>query len=192
MSIYNTCIRLFIINHFRRQHADLVLPINFTCTDCVVRLLRQASEWSGAYRFWSCADVTIIPHPNATLAACAVTPAVTPVENATSIESNANSEPEPIAAAEPESYPENIPNEEPEPEPTSEIESTSINGGASTSVCFPEIPLRMNECYKGKCLNGGSCDVETGTCSCLKLFSGERCEEYGELYSKFSMFRHDL
>ena len=26
-----------------------------------MRLIRQASEWGGNYRFWSCADVDIIP-----------------------------------------------------------------------------------------------------------------------------------
>lgn len=31
------------------------------CENCTIRLQRQADEWSGAYRFWSCADVDIKP-----------------------------------------------------------------------------------------------------------------------------------
>jgi hypothetical protein len=37
------------------------LPANFTCEGCTIRLLRQASEWANNYRFWSCADVDIVP-----------------------------------------------------------------------------------------------------------------------------------
>ena len=36
------------------------LPKNFTCEDCTIRLLREASEWSNNYRFWPCADVDIV------------------------------------------------------------------------------------------------------------------------------------
>ena len=36
------------------------LPKDFTCEDCTIRLLREASEWSNNYRFWSCADVDIV------------------------------------------------------------------------------------------------------------------------------------
>uniref|UniRef100_H2XT76 EGF-like domain-containing protein n=1 Tax=Ciona intestinalis TaxID=7719 RepID=H2XT76_CIOIN len=81
-------------NDSTRQYADVVLPVNYTCDSCAIRLFRQASEWGGAYRFWSCSDVTILRHPNAS----------------------------------------------------------------------------------SKCLNNGTCDPVTGLCSCVKLFSGDRCE----------------
>jgi len=45
----------------RAQSHKVKLPKNFTCNDCTVRLLRQASEWANNYRFWSCADVDIVP-----------------------------------------------------------------------------------------------------------------------------------
>ena len=52
-----------IINNFdfpRAQAVDVTLPAGYTCEDCTIRLLREAAEWSRAYRFWSCADVRII------------------------------------------------------------------------------------------------------------------------------------
>lgn len=48
------------ISH-RAQSHEIRLPGNFTCEDCTLRLLRQADEWSNGYRFWSCADIDIIP-----------------------------------------------------------------------------------------------------------------------------------
>ena len=36
------------------------LPRDLECVGCTVRLMRQAREWGGGYRFWSCADVDII------------------------------------------------------------------------------------------------------------------------------------
>ena len=44
----------------RAQSVDVTLPAGYTCENCTIRLLRQASEWSRRYRFWSCADVRII------------------------------------------------------------------------------------------------------------------------------------
>ncbi|QQP38778.1 Uncharacterized protein FKW44_019458, partial [Caligus rogercresseyi] len=35
------------------------IPEDLECSDCTVRLLRQAKEWSSKYLFWSCADVDI-------------------------------------------------------------------------------------------------------------------------------------
>ena len=49
--------------YYRRQQARVNLPLHYSCEKCVIRLLRQASEWGLDYLFWSCADVTIIPHP---------------------------------------------------------------------------------------------------------------------------------
>lgn len=53
--------QLFCLIFYRAQHHEVKLPQDFTCDDCTVRLLRQASEWVNNYRFWSCADVDIIP-----------------------------------------------------------------------------------------------------------------------------------
>ena len=36
------------------------LPRDLECAGCTVRLMRQALEWGGRYRFWSCADVDIV------------------------------------------------------------------------------------------------------------------------------------
>ena len=36
------------------------LPRDLECAGCTVRLMRQAREWGGGYRFWSCADVDIV------------------------------------------------------------------------------------------------------------------------------------
>lgn len=41
------------------QNFEVRFPSDFTCTDCTLRLLRQADEWSNGYRFWSCADIDI-------------------------------------------------------------------------------------------------------------------------------------
>lgn len=41
------------------QKFEVKFPQNFTCSDCTIRLLRQADEWSDGYRFWSCADIDI-------------------------------------------------------------------------------------------------------------------------------------
>jgi hypothetical protein len=45
---------------FSAQWHTVTIPKDFTCEDCTIRLLRQASEWSNSYRFWSCADVKIV------------------------------------------------------------------------------------------------------------------------------------
>jgi len=41
-----------------QQYAQVTLPDN-ECVNCSIRLVRQASEWGGRYRFWSCADINI-------------------------------------------------------------------------------------------------------------------------------------
>lgn len=41
------------------------LPSDLTCSDCIIRLERQALEWGENYRFRSCADVDIVS-PNVT------------------------------------------------------------------------------------------------------------------------------
>ena len=35
-------------------------------------------------------------------------------------------------------------------------------------------------CYEGLCLNGGSCDGDSGKCKCLRLFTGPRCQYKGK------------
>jgi hypothetical protein len=42
------------------QMHQVMLPAGFTCDECVLRIMRQASEWGGAYRFWSCSDISIV------------------------------------------------------------------------------------------------------------------------------------
>ncbi|XP_011304323.1 uncharacterized protein [Fopius arisanus] len=50
----------FVEDDATAQSYPVELPQNFTCTDCTVRLLREAEEWGSNYRFWSCADIDII------------------------------------------------------------------------------------------------------------------------------------
>ncbi|CAO1346058.1 unnamed protein product [Diamesa serratosioi] len=51
----------FVRSDATAQIHQVKLPENFTCSDCTLRLLRQADEWSNGYRFWSCADIDIQP-----------------------------------------------------------------------------------------------------------------------------------
>ena len=60
-SVFNNCILLPSIDPSSAQQFQVSLPRNFTCRDCTLRLVRQADEWGGNYRFWSCADVDIVP-----------------------------------------------------------------------------------------------------------------------------------
>uniref|UniRef100_A0A182VH71 DOMON domain-containing protein n=1 Tax=Anopheles merus TaxID=30066 RepID=A0A182VH71_ANOME len=53
--------RRFVREDATAQQFQVSLPRNFTCRDCTLRLVRQADEWGGNYRFWSCADVDIVP-----------------------------------------------------------------------------------------------------------------------------------
>jgi len=40
----------------------VTLPAEVTsCSNCTIRLVRQALEWGSSYVFWSCADVNIVP-----------------------------------------------------------------------------------------------------------------------------------
>ncbi|CAH0551188.1 unnamed protein product [Brassicogethes aeneus] len=41
------------------QTYQVQLPANFVCSNCSLRLIRQALEWGANYKFWSCADVDI-------------------------------------------------------------------------------------------------------------------------------------
>jgi hypothetical protein len=43
-----------------QQWAQLALPVE-SCTNCILRLQRQALEWGASYRFRSCARVNIVP-----------------------------------------------------------------------------------------------------------------------------------
>ncbi|XP_050076124.1 uncharacterized protein LOC126563522 [Anopheles maculipalpis] len=51
----------FVRDDVTAQQFQVSLPRNFTCRDCTLRLVRQADEWGGNYRFWSCADVDVVP-----------------------------------------------------------------------------------------------------------------------------------
>ena len=196
----------------RRQYADLVLPINFTCNSCSIRLLRQALEWGPFYLFWSCADVTIIRHPNVTSASCATNtrhnqrevngkpepesesepestgepePSLQPEpsgkpEPKGEPEPESNGEPEPSSQPEPSGEPEPSSLPEPKAEPESNTSSDLSSSSTSSGTCLPNVALALDGCYDGKCLNGGTCNGSTGACSCPRLFSGDRCEEYGE------------
>ena len=57
---------LFLVYCCRRQYLDLTLPSGFTCSKCQIRLIRSADEWGPFYKFWSCADVTILPRSTCT------------------------------------------------------------------------------------------------------------------------------
>jgi len=47
---------------YRRTSHMVSLPAELTsCTNCSIRLVRQAREWGQRYVFWSCADVNIVP-----------------------------------------------------------------------------------------------------------------------------------
>ncbi|XP_060536686.1 uncharacterized protein LOC132708394 isoform X2 [Cylas formicarius] len=54
----------FISNDATAQSFQVQLPAEFTCTNCTLRLIRQALEWGSNYRFWSCADVDIKARKN--------------------------------------------------------------------------------------------------------------------------------
>ena len=45
-----------------RNLQEVEVPIGGTtvCQGCTIRLVRQALEWGGSYRFQSCADVDIV------------------------------------------------------------------------------------------------------------------------------------
>jgi len=43
------------------QSYELTVPDDLVCPNCILRLVRQASEW-GEYKFKSCADVNIVPY----------------------------------------------------------------------------------------------------------------------------------
>lgn len=58
------CIRLLILVYlppFRAQSFRITLPKDLECKGCTVRLIREAREWGKTYKFWSCADVDIVP-----------------------------------------------------------------------------------------------------------------------------------
>ncbi|XP_063547174.1 uncharacterized protein LOC134754755 isoform X2 [Cydia strobilella] len=43
------------------QKYEVRLPSDFTCENCTLQLQREAGEWGSGYRFWSCADIDILP-----------------------------------------------------------------------------------------------------------------------------------
>jgi hypothetical protein len=45
----------------RAQKYEVRLPLDFTCENCTLQLQREAGEWGSNYRFWSCADIDIVP-----------------------------------------------------------------------------------------------------------------------------------
>lgn len=52
----------------RAQSFKISLPKDLECKGCTVRLIREAREWGKSYKFWSCADVDIVPRKSAVFA----------------------------------------------------------------------------------------------------------------------------
>ena len=55
------CSNYFLYDIFQTQSYELTVPDDLVCPNCILRLVRQASEW-GEYKFKSCADVNIVPY----------------------------------------------------------------------------------------------------------------------------------
>ena len=168
-----------LIKLFRRQYADLVLPVNITCTDCVVRLLRQASEWRrgdtafGAALTSQFSPTPIHPWQHAQLFVMPHQPILFPLAHRNQDQNQSRNH---LLSL---NHPPN------QNHPLSRNQSLWVNlsqvhsqmeirflGRRSSTPLFPRNSLRMDRCYQGKCLNGGSCNEETGTCSCVKLSPG--------------------
>ena len=52
---------MILYDIFQTQSYELTVPDDLVCPNCILRLVRQASEW-GEYKFKSCADVNIVPY----------------------------------------------------------------------------------------------------------------------------------
>ena len=50
----------YVVTERTTQEYTVSLPADLTCSQCTIRLLRQALEWGKSYRFQSCADVDIV------------------------------------------------------------------------------------------------------------------------------------
>ncbi|XP_052758023.1 uncharacterized protein LOC113522394 isoform X1 [Galleria mellonella] len=51
----------FVRDDVTAQKYEVRLPNDFTCENCTLQLQREAGEWGANYRFWSCADIDILP-----------------------------------------------------------------------------------------------------------------------------------
>ncbi|XP_053620330.1 uncharacterized protein LOC128680882 isoform X2 [Plodia interpunctella] len=51
----------FVRDDVTAQKYEVRLPSDFTCENCTLQLQREAGEWGAGYRFWSCADIDILP-----------------------------------------------------------------------------------------------------------------------------------
>ncbi|CAH0598382.1 unnamed protein product [Chrysodeixis includens] len=51
----------FVRDDVTAQSYEVRLPSDFTCENCTLQLQREAGEWGSNYRFWSCADIDILP-----------------------------------------------------------------------------------------------------------------------------------
>ncbi|XP_075986208.1 DOMON-like domain-containing protein nahoda isoform X1 [Anticarsia gemmatalis] len=51
----------FVRDDVTAQKYEVKLPSDFTCENCTLQLQREAGEWGSNYRFWSCADIDILP-----------------------------------------------------------------------------------------------------------------------------------
>ncbi|XP_049881200.1 uncharacterized protein LOC126377502 isoform X3 [Pectinophora gossypiella] len=51
----------FVRDDVTAQKYEVRLPSDFTCDNCTLQLQREAGEWGANYRFWSCADIDIVP-----------------------------------------------------------------------------------------------------------------------------------
>ena len=54
------------ITRHTTQHYELTVPEDLVCPNCILRLIRQATEWQ-EYKFKSCADVNVVPYDVSTL-----------------------------------------------------------------------------------------------------------------------------
>ena len=190
---------------FRRlQHATLILPVRYTCDSCVIRLLRQAPEWGSKLLFWSCADVTILPHPDYSYQNCKSGKNSNPTEpgnftwrsayypsNYTEETTTKNT----MAATDDTTLQGTITKEQDTTVQSTTNKVQQINTTqqtiytrqsekpvtitSRTTACFPGGPLAYSGCYAGKCLNEGVCNGTTGACICPRLFHGGRCEKFG-------------
>ena len=132
----------YSISYFSRLYMDVVLPKNFTCSNCTIRLLQHVPQWCSDSIFLSCADVIIISANSAF-----------PCGNISLKRRQRNK---------------------------SKLSYNKSSFGRRTRLVSNKLSDLF--CYEGKCLNGGKCEEKSGNCSCLNLFGGDRCQNYGEYF----------
>jgi len=63
LSLHGIFFCIFLPAYISRFYQEVTLPDNFECDRCTLQLVRHAGEWvapGGVYRFWSCADISIV------------------------------------------------------------------------------------------------------------------------------------